>query len=468
MQPATHAVTHKLEPKSPVRREEFGRGYNWFQHVSFCFRFLILGMIIFSIGMAPVDADATSAPLTGTSFGVVVGVNTDLHPPGPNAISRASMTSAPPRAIYTGGQFTPPSFLGLRTAAGSSAFRAYLSVPWGPVGVDPVGGEEISQSFSIYLAGDYTPPPAAGLGSETSGPPICMYLSYPWLPRTTDRTAPVISAPCVVYLGQGFVTRTSDRMLGEAGSNDFAAYLGREFQPPDQKSGGGQVASEPFGIYLSASFMPVVYDRVAAEGGASAGPVYLGGRFGPPAGMGGSFEVSTPIAFYLGQGFAAPNPTGFGFTAGAEPFCLFLGSEFRPPLHASGAFAISAAFSIYLWRQLFGFALSPHFLIDLRNVSGVIQAGLSPLALRQPWPNPFSTTATIQFDLPQTSQVRLCVFDAQGRLLRSLADQEMKAGGYSVGWDGRDELGRECPSGLYFVRLVTRLGSLSQKTFRIR
>jgi hypothetical protein len=77
-------------------------------------------------------------------------------------------------------------------------------------------------------------------------------------------------------------------------------------------------------------------------------------------------------------------------------------------------------------------------------------------ALRPGQPNPFSLRISIGFDLPVSSTVSLKVFDAQGRLVRTLMDQACPAGRHSAVWAGDDDDGRPVGSGIYFVRMEAR------------
>jgi hypothetical protein len=74
-------------------------------------------------------------------------------------------------------------------------------------------------------------------------------------------------------------------------------------------------------------------------------------------------------------------------------------------------------------------------------------------ALRGNEPNPFNPMTWIRYDLPQPSRVLLRVYDAQGRLVRTLKDLWEPAGRYRVPWDGRDGAGRPVGSGVYFYRI---------------
>jgi hypothetical protein len=75
------------------------------------------------------------------------------------------------------------------------------------------------------------------------------------------------------------------------------------------------------------------------------------------------------------------------------------------------------------------------------------------LSLAAPEPNPASRGTTLRFTLPQSGAIRLEVFDAGGRRVRTLADGARPAGAYAPTWDLRDDAAREVPAGLYFARL---------------
>ncbi|MCK4548165.1 MAG: T9SS type A sorting domain-containing protein, partial [Candidatus Eisenbacteria sp.] len=71
------------------------------------------------------------------------------------------------------------------------------------------------------------------------------------------------------------------------------------------------------------------------------------------------------------------------------------------------------------------------------------------------WPNPFNPTTSIQYNLRHAEHVTLQIYDAQGRLVRTLVNETMNAGRYSTVWNGRDNNGVEVSSGTYFVRMHT-------------
>jgi hypothetical protein len=75
------------------------------------------------------------------------------------------------------------------------------------------------------------------------------------------------------------------------------------------------------------------------------------------------------------------------------------------------------------------------------------------IALYQNFPNPFNAVTTLKIRLSRARDIRLVVFDVQGRLVRVLYEGRQRAGLHLVTWDGLDNQGMPVPSGLYIARL---------------
>ncbi len=78
-------------------------------------------------------------------------------------------------------------------------------------------------------------------------------------------------------------------------------------------------------------------------------------------------------------------------------------------------------------------------------------------------PSLFRGAAMVHWNLGRDGDAEVRVFDASGRLVRTLASGPAKAGSYGVVWDGRDERGCRVARGIYFVRLTT-----SEQTVRVK
>lgn len=69
------------------------------------------------------------------------------------------------------------------------------------------------------------------------------------------------------------------------------------------------------------------------------------------------------------------------------------------------------------------------------------------------YPNPFNPSTTIKFGVTNDSPTRIQIYNMRGQLVRDLMDRQLKAGNYSVVWDGKDNLQRNLPSGNYYLRM---------------
>jgi hypothetical protein len=76
-------------------------------------------------------------------------------------------------------------------------------------------------------------------------------------------------------------------------------------------------------------------------------------------------------------------------------------------------------------------------------------------------PNPSNPSATLFFDLWEAGRARLVIYDARGRLVRTLLDAELPARAHEIVWDGRDDRGVQLSSGVYFARLIRPGGDSS-------
>ena len=77
------------------------------------------------------------------------------------------------------------------------------------------------------------------------------------------------------------------------------------------------------------------------------------------------------------------------------------------------------------------------------------------LALAQNYPNPFNPSTTIGYSLPEgrSLTVHLDIYDATGRLVRTLVDSARQTGENRVNWDGLSDNGRPVASGVYLYTL---------------
>ncbi len=69
-------------------------------------------------------------------------------------------------------------------------------------------------------------------------------------------------------------------------------------------------------------------------------------------------------------------------------------------------------------------------------------------------PNPFATRTRLRFGLPENEDVRLAVYNVEGRKVATVAAGRYPAGIHAVSWDGSDANGNQVASGIYFCRFT--------------
>ncbi|MDP1678407.1 MAG: T9SS type A sorting domain-containing protein [Bacteroidota bacterium] len=89
-------------------------------------------------------------------------------------------------------------------------------------------------------------------------------------------------------------------------------------------------------------------------------------------------------------------------------------------------------------------------------------------SLEQNYPNPFNPETKIQFSLAHPGQTTLRIFDAIGREVQTLIDEELPQGVYSEVWNGKNKFNQAVASGVYFYRLQSGFFTQTKKMLLLR
>jgi len=90
----------------------------------------------------------------------------------------------------------------------------------------------------------------------------------------------------------------------------------------------------------------------------------------------------------------------------------------------------------------------------------------SMYSLSQNFPNPFHSSTEIMYSLPVGGNVELVIYNVIGQKVRTLVSGNQDSGYYHVIWDGRDDMGENVSSGVYYYQLKTE-GYESRKKIEI-
>ena len=79
------------------------------------------------------------------------------------------------------------------------------------------------------------------------------------------------------------------------------------------------------------------------------------------------------------------------------------------------------------------------------------------------YPNPFNPATTISYSLAATADVSFTIYNSRGQVVRSFDKGIQTANTYKLSWNGKDNYGKECSTGVYFVRMNAGKDSFVRK-----
>jgi hypothetical protein len=107
--------------------------------------------------------------------------------------------------------------------------------------------------------------------------------------------------------------------------------------------------------------------------------------------------------------------------------------------------------------------------VPFSGIEEVNTNNITITALNLARPNPIiNGIAHISFTLAEPSQVSFRIYDASGRLIRTLVNEHKSSGIYNINWNCRDDFGRNVAKGIYFCTLETPKHKFVRKLVLIR
>ena len=179
------------------------------------------------------------------------------------------------------------------------------------------------------------------------------------------------------------------------------------------------------------------------------------------------------VAQQLGKRVSAGSPVdvnGDGVVSILDLIRVARGIAESPAAPAVGAESVNAA-AIEAWiaQARLEDDGSLAFKQGIENLENLL-ASLIPeeTALLANYPNPFNPETWIPYQLAESAEVTLIIYDMNGQLIRRLAMGHQAAGMYrsrsrAAYWDGRNQLGESVASGPYFYQLRAGDYSITRK-----
>lgn len=78
---------------------------------------------------------------------------------------------------------------------------------------------------------------------------------------------------------------------------------------------------------------------------------------------------------------------------------------------------------------------------------------ISETCLHPAYPNPANPSTMISFDLSEDSHVEITIYNIKGQFITKLTDQTYPKGKYQLIWEGKDQQGKNCTTGVYLYKM---------------
>lgn len=104
----------------------------------------------------------------------------------------------------------------------------------------------------------------------------------------------------------------------------------------------------------------------------------------------------------------------------------------------------------------------------VQHVSNTPEEVLTITGLAQNYPNPFNPSTVIQYSISEDTSVDISIYTLRGRKVTTLVNEYLKAGNYSLRWNGEDQHGKRLSSGIYFYRMKTDTQIFTKKLMLLK
>jgi hypothetical protein len=84
------------------------------------------------------------------------------------------------------------------------------------------------------------------------------------------------------------------------------------------------------------------------------------------------------------------------------------------------------------------------------------------------FPNPFNAVTQIKYQLNETGEVIIYIYNINGKIIRKLLEESQNPGFYLVQWDGRDDENTVVSSGVYFLKIFNQQTHITHKVIYLK
>ncbi len=155
-----------------------------------------------------------------------------------------------------------------------------------------------------------------------------------------------------------------------------------------------------------------------------------------------------------------------------------ISQELIPAINSSSTYtykytdtAVLVGESYYYWLQAIDLDLTNTFhgpVAVTLTMEPEIPVEIFATRLYQNYPNPFNPTTIISYELKETEEIELFIYNLSGQLVKTLRNGVQEKGRHTVEWKGKDNSGRGVSSGVYFYRLKTSSYDMVYKMLMVK
>ena len=107
------------------------------------------------------------------------------------------------------------------------------------------------------------------------------------------------------------------------------------------------------------------------------------------------------------------------------------------------------------------------------NIGGLTSEELEQIlpketSLLTAYPNPFNGRINIPFQLAQSEDVNLIIYDILGKEVQKFPIKYFNPGKYNISWNARNRLGQEISTGVYFIKLHSNYSNSVEKIIYLK
>jgi hypothetical protein len=118
-----------------------------------------------------------------------------------------------------------------------------------------------------------------------------------------------------------------------------------------------------------------------------------------------------------------------------------------------------------LWNETYFFRATIQTPTSVAEISNIIP---DKFEVSQNYPNPFNPSTKFRYALPEGRNVKIIIYDIQGKQVAELVNNYQAPGTYEVTWNGKNDDGQFVSSGVYFYKIDAGSYSVSRKMIMLK